>query len=261
MKREAVFAACAVVLAIFTAMLVRNYTQNAQVVSNVSPQGVEAAQVVVATQDLSLGTRIEEHHVKLIPWPADAIPNGAAREVQAVVGKVALASVVQNEPLMPQKLAAADTQGLMALVIPPGMRAVSVPVNKVTGISGFVSPGTRVDVICIMTQKGEAGGRRAFTLLQDVKVLAVNQTLDERETKPTTADTVTLLVTPEDSHRLTLASAEGTLQLSLRNYGDGDPSDAPGTSTADLGGVAAVAKSNTVQVELIRGPDRIVEHF
>lgn len=269
MKRPAVFAAGALVLAILTAVMARNYMSTLQTThGGAAPANMPAAiaQVVVATQDLPLGAMIDEKQVRIVSWPVDAMPQGAATDPKTVVGRVTLASVFANEPIFVQRLASPDTRALLPLVIPPGMRAVSVPVNKVSGISGFVSPGTRVDVIALLPIRGENGQptRRAFTLLEDVKVLAVAQTTDSRETKPTVADTVTLLVSPEDAHRLTLASTEGTLQLSLRNFSDGEPTNTAGVLTTDLttgGAPAQVAEAKSSQVELIRGPDRIVEHF
>jgi pilus assembly protein CpaB len=267
--RPAVFAAGALVLAIVTALMARNYMNTIQAGhATAVPANLPAAiaQVVVATQDLPLGTKIDDKQVRIVNWPVESMPANAATDPRAVVGHVTLASVFANEPVIMSRLASPDTQALLPLVIPPGMRAVSVPVNKVSGISGFVSPGTRVDVIAMLPIRGENGQptRRAFTLLEDVKVLAVAQTTDSRETKPTVADTVTLLVSPEDAHRLTLASTEGTLQLSLRNFNDGDPTHTTGVLTSELspiGQSAEVAQAKTSQVELIRGPDRIVEHF
>jgi pilus assembly protein CpaB len=267
MKRPAVFAAGALVLAVLTALMARNYVSRLATAGPTSgPANMPAAiaQVVVATEDLALGTVIEDKHVRLVGWPVDSMPPGAATDPKAVVGRVTLAAVFAHEPLFTQRLAGPDAHALLPLVIPPGMRAVSVPVNKVTGISGFVSPGTRVDVIALLPVRAENGQatRRAFTLLEDVKVLAVAQSTDARETKPTLADTVTLLVSPEDAHRLALASTEGTLQLSLRNFGDADAANASGVLATDLtAGDTQAAETKTSQVELIRGPDRLIERF
>jgi pilus assembly protein CpaB len=262
MKRPAIFAACAIALALITAMMARSYMMSLQQQGATTEAPVTHGLVVVAAEDISLGTTLEERHLKAVPWNMDAVPAGAAADPKGLLGRVTMASFVTNEVILPQKLATSETNGIMSLRIPPGMRAVSVPVNKVSGVSGFIAPGTRVDVIVVIMPKGEGASRRAFTLLQDVRVLAVAQSLDQRETKPAVADTVTLLVSPDEAHRITLASAEGTLQLALRNYQDGDPSTAAGVSITELTGPAEqVAQSKTIQVELIRGPDRIVERF
>jgi pilus assembly protein CpaB len=191
---------------------------------------------------------------------------------------VARTSLVRNEPVLADELANPAARGVQPLVIPPGMRAASVKVNEVSGISGFITPGSKVDIITVMeNQREERGGKEAFTLLEDVEVLAIAQTMDHKDTKPTLVNTVTLLVNPVQAERLTLASTEGQLQLSLRNYQDRDPSSAPGITLAQLTNTAGgnVRKAEVtpasattpvtvipgVEVELIRGQDRIVQQF
>jgi len=170
------------------------------------------APVVVAAGDLPLGTRLERNHLRTVEWPADVVPAGAQSDPGAIVGALTLANLVANEPVLAGKVA--DRGGfhtLMALKIPEGMRAVSVRVNDVTGISGFVAPGTRVDVIAIISAKEVDGGQGAFTLLQNIEVLASAQEMDIRAAEPTVVNTVTLLVTPAQAERLALANNSGTL--------------------------------------------------
>jgi pilus assembly protein CpaB len=142
------------------------------------------------------------------------------------------------------------------------MRAASLRVNEVTGISGFVSPGSKVDIIVVMASQEQ--GKGAFTLLEDVEVLAIAQSMDQRETKPTVVNTVTVLVTPAQAERLMLAGNEGTLQLALRNFKDSDPGNTSGITVAQLSpGMPPVEHSVVpmTEVEVIRGNERAVMRF
>lgn len=275
MKRPAIFAVTAVLLFVFTAASVRNYMKSISKPAP-APQTMNLGQVVVAAEDIPLGTTLTAEQLRSIPWPAENVPAGAHNDPNAIVGWVARTSLVRNEPVLADELANPAARGVLPLVIPPGMRAASVKVNEVSGISGFITPGSKVDIITVMeNQKEERGGKEAFTLLEDVEVLAIAQTMDHKDTKPTLVNTVTLLVNPVQAERLTLASTEGQLQLSLRNYQDRDPSSAPGITLAQLTNTAggsmrkaepvAAATPLTVipgvEVELIRGQDRIVQQF
>jgi pilus assembly protein CpaB len=264
MKRPAVFFACATLLGIVTLWMVHSYTQSLTQTAQVEQK--PTIQVVITTDNIPIGTKLEEKHLRVTAWPAESRPTASFTNTEELVGKVTIASLVANEPLVASKLVGGTQSALLPQMIPAGMRAMSVPVTKVSGISGFVTPGTKVDVVAVVQTRGEIVTKRAFTLLQDVKVLAMNQTLDEREAKPTVVDTVTVLVTPADAQRLMLAAAEGSLMLSLRGVADSAPADAPAVTALELAGgttdepqVVAEAKGQTV--ELIRGPDRVTEKF
>jgi pilus assembly protein CpaB len=215
--------------------------------------------VVVAARDLPLGTRLEPTHLRTVEWPAHAVPAGAQSDPGTVVGALTLAHLVANEPVLVDKVA--DRGGfhtLMALKIPEGLRAVSVRVNDVTGISGFVAPGTRVDVIAIINAKHVDGGQGAFTLLENIEVLASAQEMESRAAEPAVVNTVTLLVTPAQAERLALANNSGTLQLALRGYHDRGTGDAGGVSVAQI---AFAHHDEGEKVELIRGKERVVHAF
>jgi pilus assembly protein CpaB len=217
------------------------------------------AAVVVAANDLPLGIRLRAGDLRTVEWPADALPSGAHSEAGAVLGALTLTNLVANEPVLASKVA--DRGGhhtLMALRIPEGMRAVSVRVNDVTGISGFVAPGTRVDVIAIISTEQVDGGHGAFTLLQNVEVLASAQEMEQQAAEPAVVNTVTLLVTPEQAERLALASNSGTLQLALRGYQDRGPTVTGGVS---MGQIAFSRREPSDTVELIRGKERTVQAF
>jgi pilus assembly protein CpaB len=180
-------------------------------------------QVVVAAMDLPLGTKIELGEVKMARWSADSLPDGSYTDPKQVIGSYVKNSLVANEPIVQAKLFTGDkTAGVMPLLIPFGMRAVSVPVDEVSDVAGFVLPHTRVDVLVATTGEGQGTGDKAFSkvILQNVEVLAVAQEVEQKKDEPVIVKVVTLLVTPQESERLALASHSGTLRLAMRNYND-----------------------------------------
>jgi pilus assembly protein CpaB len=178
-------------------------------------------QVVVASYDLPLGSRIELGEVKMARWSADSVPEGSYTDPKQVVGSYVKNSLVANEPIVQTKLFTGDkTAGVMPLLIPFGMRAVSVPVDEVSDIAGFVLPHTRVDVL-VAISSGEGQGKEfSKVVLQNVEVLAVAQEVEQKKDEPTVVKVVTLLVSPQESERLALASHAGSLRLAMRNYND-----------------------------------------
>jgi pilus assembly protein CpaB len=182
-------------------------------------QSREAQQVVLAVGDLSLGTVLTEDNVRMVDWPGEAVPVGFARSPEEVVGRSLIADVQTNEVILASKLADSGLRGLIPL-IEPGMRALSVKVDEVVGVAGFVTPQTRVDVILIMTPPG---GRDPMSkvILQNIQALAAGQQIQKTEQgEPVTVTVVTVLVTPEDAEKLALAANEGRIQMALRNTMD-----------------------------------------
>lgn len=179
-----------------------------------SDPGVE---VMVAADDLQVGGRVEDHDVKIIRIPSADLPPGAPRKRSDVIGHGVIVPISKGEFILPNRLAQENAGSGLPSLIPPGMRAVSVRVNEVVSVAGFVTPGTRVDVLLTGTPGG-AGDEQTTTVLQNVAVLASGHTL-ERSSNGEAQNTavITLLVTPDDAQRLTLAQSEGHIQLALRN--------------------------------------------
>src|SRR5580704_9039068 len=219
MRRPMVFVLLAGLAAMLASVMVYSALKRREAeVQNAMAHNVE---VVVAAYDLPLGTKIELGEVKTARWSADSLPDGAYTDPRQVIGSYVKSSVVANEPIVQSKLFTGDkTAGVMPLLIPFGMRAVSVPVDEVSDVAGFVLPHTRVDVL-VATEAGEAAGK-AFSkvILQNVEVLAVAQEVEQKKDEPEIVKVVTLLVTPQESERLALASHSGTLRLAMRNYYD-----------------------------------------
>ena len=174
-------------------------------------------QVMVAANDLQVGSRVEEHDIRIISVPSADLPPGAPRKRSDVIGHGVIAPISKGEFILPNRLAAENAGAGLPSLIPPGMRAVSVRVNDVASVSGFVTPGTRVDVLVTASATG-TGEPQTTTVLQNVQVLASGHTLERSSTgEAQNAVVITLLVTPEDAQRLTLATNEGRIQLALRN--------------------------------------------
>ena len=174
-------------------------------------------EVMVAANDLQVGTRFEPPDVKIIKIPAADLPPGAPRRKADVIGHGVILPISKGEFILPNRLAAENAGAGLPSLIPPGMRAVSVRVNDVASVSGFVTPGTRVDVL-VTGSGGGSGEPQTTTVLQNVQVLASGHTLERSSTgEAQNTAVVTLLVTPEDAQRLTLATNEGRIQLALRN--------------------------------------------
>jgi pilus assembly protein CpaB len=223
MRRPMVFVLLAGLAAMLASVMVYSALKRREAeVQNAMARNV---QVVVASYDLPLGTKIEQGEVKMTRWSADSLPDGAYTDPKQVIGSYVKNSMVANEPIVQAKLFTGDkTAGVMPLLIPFGMRAVSVPVDEVSDIAGFVLPHTRVDVL-VATENGGGGGGggdKAFSkvVLQNVEVLAVAQEVEQKKDEPQIVKFVTLLVTTHEAERLALASHAGTLRLAMRNYND-----------------------------------------
>jgi pilus assembly protein CpaB len=191
--------------------------------------------IVVASRDLPLGTVLAPGDVKQIEWPALDVPPGYAGSEEEVVGRGLITAVSANEPLMTAKLADKEAGGGLPIVIPEGMRAVSVKVDEVIGVAGFVLPGTRVDVLVTLTPDADRAHTATRLILQNVQTLASGQTIQQTVNgEPQAATVITLLVTPEQAEALTLAATEGAIQLALRNTLDMAEVETDGVKAATL---------------------------
>lgn len=192
---------------------------------------------VVSAQELPIGTSLTSADVKLVPWPADSpVPRGFS-SVEDVVGRGLIAPLVEHEPVTESKLAPIEAGAGLPPTIPPGMRALSVKVNEVIGVAGFVVPGTHVDVLVTVNQDGTGMSR---VVVSNVKVLTAGTRYEQAqaggESDPIQTTVVTLMVTPNDAERVALASSEGRIMLALRNPLDTDPTETTGIRMAQLMG-------------------------
>lgn len=195
--------------------------------------GEPGSDVIVALDDIQVGARIEDHDIRIARFPASGLPPGAYSRKSQVLGRGVIIPITRGEFILPSKLAPENAGAGLPSLIPPGMRAVSVRVNEVVSVAGFVGPGTRVDVLLTGTPNGSTEPQTT-TVLQNVAVIASGHTLERNANgEAQSTPVITLLASPEDAERLTLASSEGKIQLSLRNPLDThedavDPANAKG---------------------------------
>jgi pilus assembly protein CpaB len=173
--------------------------------------------VVVAAADLQVGSKLEDKDVREIKLPGNELPQGFYQRKSDILGRGVVQPISKGEFILPSKLAAENAGAGMPSLIPPGMRAVSVRVNEVVSVAGFVVPGTRVDVLLTGNPTG-TNEPVTTTVLENVEVLAAGQQLQRNaEGQPQTVPVITLLTSPEDAQKITMASNDGHIQLTLRN--------------------------------------------
>ena len=199
--------------------------------------------VVVAAADLPLGSELKKEDLSVINFPVGAAPEGSFTKPQDLIGRGLIVSMVKNEPFLNAKLASKEAGAGLPPVIPEGMRAVSVRVNEVIGVAGYVLPGTRVDVVATASPNGSPVDATSKVILSNVQVLTAGTRMeqDQEKGKPMQVTVVTLLVYPEQSERLALASTEGKIQLALRNPLDQGAPETPGMKQAVLLGMSKPA--------------------
>ena len=195
--------------------------------------------VVVAVERIAVGTRLTANHLKVVAWPARTPLTGAFADPKELVDRGVVATLAANEPVTSGKVAIAGVGAGLPPVIPQGMRAMSVKVNEVIGVAGFVLPGTRVDVLVTVREDGGEGAKQPMsrTVVSNTEVLTAGTRYDEEEAKggkPVKSTVVTLAVLPEDAERIALASAEGQISLALRNPLDVDPTATSGIRLSAL---------------------------
>jgi pilus assembly protein CpaB len=251
-----------------------NYVQNAPVER---APGIPTRPVVVAATDLQLGAELRSDDLRVIEWPANAVPQQVFGDPKDVIGRGLIAPVLENEPILPMKLASIEAGAGLPPIIPPGLRAVSVRVNEVIGVAGYVVPGTRVDVVATVSPTLNQQDMTSKVILTNVQVLAAGTKIeqDAEGNQPMPVNVVTLLVNPEEAERLTLAATEGKIQLALRNPLDLETPTTTGVRAALLLGSqppvrrpapprpAAAASTPSAPpaptVEIIRGDKRVQE--
>jgi pilus assembly protein CpaB len=210
-KRLLMIGVLALALGAFVSALVYKNMQSR------GPSAESGVDVVVAANDIQVGSKVEEHDVHLVKFPPTSLPAGSYTKRSQVLGRGVVVPIAKGEFVLPSKLAPENAGSGLPSLIPPGMRAVSVRVNEIVSVAGFVTPGTRVDVLLTGTPHG-GSEQQTTTVLQNVAVIASGHTLERTSTgEAQNTPVITLLVSPDDAQRLTLASAEGHIQLSLRN--------------------------------------------
>ncbi|MBT8336224.1 MAG: Flp pilus assembly protein CpaB [Gemmatimonadetes bacterium] len=190
--------------------------------------------VVIAVRDVGLGEILTDDDMQVVDWPGAAVPAGYARSVAEVAGRGVISDIRTNEPILSSKLADAAAGGGLPPLMPPGMRAMSVRVDDVIGVAGFVTPQTRVDVILTVTPPGSQDPI-SKVILQNVQALAAGTDVQRNEQgEPMEVTVVTLLVDPEEAEALALSSTQGRIQMALRNMMDLETVETRGERIAGL---------------------------
>lgn len=202
----------------------------------------ETGKIVVAAADLPVGTKLNATQLKSVSWPKESMPPGSFSDNNAVIDRIVIQKLSAGDAVTEPKLLPKDIKagaGMMTYIVPEGHRAVTVAVNEVAGVAGFLSPNNRVDIVLTTQIPGRTAENISKIILQDVPILATGQIATEpKEGKPMVVPTVTLDLTPEDSEKLILASSKGSLQLLLRNVIDKAPADTKGATIIKvLGGI------------------------
>ncbi|MEQ1668658.1 MAG: Flp pilus assembly protein CpaB [Sulfuriferula sp.] len=199
---------------------------------------VSTTKIVVAANDIDLGTPLTPQMLKLLDWPSGSVPQGAIKEIKALDSRVVKVSLQRGEPVLESKLAPIGTKGGLSAVIGEGKRAMTVRVNDVIGVAGFALPGNYVDIMVNTEDENvKADGKNksiSKIVLEHVLVLAVAQQASRDETKPTVVNAVTLEVTPEEAEKLDLARSVGSLSLVLRNQMDSSAVTTEGANKTNM---------------------------
>lgn len=251
MRRPQIFAVLAGIAAALAAIIVFSALKRSEV--EVQQAIVNTVQIVVAAHDLALGSRIDASSVKLARWSRDSVPPGAFTDPQALVNSFVKSEILVNEPVVADQLfMGRKIAGVMQLLIPDGMRAMSVQVDEVSDIAGFVQPRSHVDVLVSVSGSGRDIPSFSKVVLQDIEVLAVAQQVEKKNDQPEEVKVVTLLVTPRQAEKLALASHEGQLRLALRNFNDRRFVMTGGAEMADLHGFKAPVPHTQISAAPLR---------
>jgi pilus assembly protein CpaB len=253
--RNLLFVGLAVALGLIAVILANSYFRGVETRQQRVAQEQRLARIVVATRPLEFGEPLTNENLRLANFPASSVPDGAFRSVEDATrgGRVALRPIVVNEPVLSDKVSGADGRAVLASNLAPGMRAVSIPVNAVAGVSGFIRPGDVVDILLTRSIPGSEGNENMMTdvILDRVKVLAIDQNPNEKDTKPKVGKTAVVEVDLYQAQKLVLAQKLGALSLALRNVAQPEQVAMTTVTARDLGGAgvryAGVSRPRAVQ--------------
>lgn len=247
-------------LAVFIAQVWLNNQANMQAKNfEANKKPVATRTIVVAKEPLRFGTELSAAMLQEVPWPAESLPSGAFANINDILSggrRVVLAAIEANEPVLPLKITGAGQRATLSALVKPGMKAVTIRVNDVEGVGGFVLPGDHVDVV--LTRQLDKGSATTEVVLQNTRVLAVDQSADERLFKASVAKSVTLEVDTVEAQKVWLASSVGSLSLLLRKAGENAEVKTRKITLKDLGSndVAGDEKAVTATVMVTRASSK-----
>ena len=233
--------AIAILLGLVAVFLVRGYVTNPKSGPANVAGSLAYAPVVVAAKPIDRGEALAAAGLKVVNFPAASVPPGAFHSVAEIANspeaRLALRSIEINEPILSSRISGPGAKPNLSAELTPGMRAVSLRSNDVSGVGGFVLPGDRVDIFLTRTIQAAAGGSTTVTqaLAQNVRVLGVDQTSNEDAAKPQVAKAVTVEVSPDQAQAILLGDSVGAISMSLRQISDSAALNRRVTTVADLG--------------------------
>lgn len=218
-RRTLVMLLVAIALGVSATWMANRWLLSRMPTAVVEPE-VKGTQVVVAALEIAFGQKIESSHLKVIQWPSEIIPQETFHDPKEVEGKIANQKILPNEIILPGRVVDQLNGSVLAALVTPDKRAVTVRANDVIGVAGFLLPGNRVDVIATRKESNTSQQSIARTILQNLKVLAVDQTAAQDKDQPVVGHAVTLEMTQREAEILVKATDEGSIQLALRNPTD-----------------------------------------
>ncbi len=231
-RRTTIFFALAILFGIAAATLAQRMLS--QPAPSAPQAAIETQTVLVARLDINKGTALVSNHLGSVEWPTNLVPKGTFSGKEAVQGRVLRHSLAAGEPIFENALLSKGSEAGLVSVISHNLRAVSVKVDAIIGVAGFVTPGSRVDILATFSQDGSKSSM-SKVILQNVPVLAIDQKMEEvKNGEPELVSVVTLEVTPEQAEQLTYSAHEGRLQLALRSPADSDIAKTHGATASDL---------------------------
>ena len=236
-KKGVAFLLIALVMASMAAAGVYLYLKGTPVAEAQAP---ETTPVVVASKDLTFGTTLKEEHLRVVDFPKSSVPAGSFGAIDSVLNQTTKVFVVDGEPMLASKLSSIG--GGLSVRIPPDMRGMSIKVNEVTGVSGFVLPGDRVDILVTIDNVNGSTNAVTKTILQDLEVLASGVKTETKNNQNVAVQTVTVLVDPDGAEKMALAVDQGSVHLALRNPVDRSVTDGNTMDTRTVLGLASQKK-------------------
>ena len=259
-SRALMFIMLAVVSALITLFLMRSMLSQERPLPRVEAAPVVVTEpVIIARQDLPAGVAILESQVEMVDWPKAFLPAGRFSAPADVDRRVVKRALQKGEPILESTLLPIGSEAGLSSLIDKNYRGMSVKVDAVVGVAGFIKPGAHVDVLATLRRDNPDGREVPYTrvILQDVEVLAIDQDLEERSgQEPKVVRVVTLEVDPKQAQRLAFAASQGTLQLALRNPQDTEIADTPPVGSRDLMPLPTPVRRRSApvdQIETIRG--------
>lgn len=247
-------------LAVFVAQSWINSQAEARMKSLEAQKGKPAAArtLVIASRPLRFGNELTSQVLREVPWPEEALPQGAFAKVNDVLAqgkRVVLTAIEANEPVLSMKITGPGQRATLSALVGSGMKAVTIRANDIDGVGGFVLPGDHVDVLLTRQDKEAASTQ---VLLQDVRVLAVDQVADERATNPAIPKAVTLEVDTVSAQKIGLAASIGTLSLLLRKAGETEATKSGRITIKDLLSEISgdMGRGHMTSVSVVRGTNR-----